>query len=83
MTKGFQFKETAEVPAYDFAASLAQGIRLFDPDALVHIKESTESMMWDISVMFNLNGGNAEYVMIHKLFSNAVASCGGEVVNQK
>tara|TARA_R100000278_G_C5362699_1_gene126010 strand:- start:131 stop:382 length:252 start_codon:yes stop_codon:yes gene_type:complete len=83
MTKGFRFKEAAEVPSYAFAASLAKGMRLFDPDAVVHIKESTESMMWDISVMFNLRGGNNEYLMLRRIFSNAVESCGGEVVNHK
>ena len=65
------------VPLIETAQDLALGIRLFDKDAHVHIKESAEDDFWDIVALFNLDGGKAAFGMLSLLFSNAVEQVGG------
>ena len=78
MSKGFQFQLSAAVPTFEYATTLAEGLRLFDKEAFIHIMESNEGMTWDIVAMFNLKGGQPQFTMVHSLFTNAVTSCGGK-----
>ena len=73
----FQFKLGCAVPSYDNAQALAEGIRLFDEDAFVHIKESQDDDFWEIVALFNLaNGGQLQFGIISMLFSNSVKEIG-------
>jgi hypothetical protein len=40
MTHSFNFKLACEVPKHEYALILAEGIREFDEEADIHIKES-------------------------------------------
>lgn len=80
MPVSFRFRLAASIPSYDLAQSLAEGVRLFDDEAFVHIKESHEDTFWDIHAMFNLSGGDAQYLVLRLLFENAVDECGGREI---
>ena len=58
----FSYRLGCAVPSYDNAQALAEGIRLFDEDAFVHIKESQDDDFWEIIALFNLvNGGKLQF----------------------
>jgi hypothetical protein len=60
------------------AEALAQGVRLFDNEAFVHIKESQEDDFWEIICLFNLKRGSPEqFNVMTVLFNNAVEEVGG------
>ncbi len=62
------------------ATALVHGVRLFDADAFVHIKESRDDDYWDIVAMFNLSGGAGQFAVLQHLFNNAVVSVGGREI---
>lgn len=78
----FHFRLACAVPAYEQAEALATGIRLFDEQAFVHIKEAQEDDFWELVALFNLAGGQGalgriQFSMISSLFVNSVAEVGG------
>ena len=74
----FSYRLGCAVPSYDNAQALADGIRLFDEDAFVHIKESQDEDFWEIIALFNLaNGGKLQFAIIAMLFANSVKEIGG------
>ncbi|MBO92363.1 MAG: hypothetical protein CMM27_10655 [Rhodospirillaceae bacterium] len=74
----FSYRLGCAVPSYDNAQALAEGIRLFDEDAFVHIKESQDDDFWEIIALFNLvNGGKLQFAIISLLFANSVKEIGG------
>jgi hypothetical protein len=73
----YRYRLGCAVPLLETAQDLALGIRLFDKEAHVHIKESAEDDFWDIVALFNLDGGKAAFGMLSLLFTNAVEQVGG------
>jgi hypothetical protein len=60
------------------ADALAKGVRLFDDEAFVHIKEAQEDDFWEIICLFNLKHGSPEqFNVMSVLFTNAVQEVGG------
>ena len=60
------------------ADALAKGVRLFDSEAFVHIKESQEDDFWEIVCLFSLQKGTSEqFAVMTTLFNNAVREVGG------
>ena len=82
MPVSFRYRLAAAIPTYELAQSLAEGIRLFDDEAFVHIKESNDDALWDIHALFNLPGGDAQYTVLRLLFVNAVDECGGREIHR-
>ena len=72
-SRSFRYRLACAVPSYDMAEALAQGVRLFDNEAFVHIKESQEDDFWEIICLFNLKRGSPEqFNVMTVLFNNAV-----------
>ncbi len=60
------------------ADALAKGVRLFDDEAYVHIKEAQADDFWEIVCLFNLNRGSPDqFNVMSVLFTNAVEEAGG------
>jgi hypothetical protein len=60
------------------ADALAKGVRLFDNEAFVHIKEAQDDDFWEIICLFSLQRGTPEqFSVMTTLFNNAVAEVGG------
>jgi hypothetical protein len=60
------------------AGALAAGVRLFDDEAFVHVKEAQDDDFWEVVCMFNLERGNSEqFAVMTLLFNNAVEEVGG------
>jgi len=77
-SRSFRYRLACAVPSYDMAEALAQGVRLFDNEAFVHIKESQEDDFWEIICLFNLKRGSPEqFNVMTVLFNNAVEEVGG------
>jgi hypothetical protein len=75
---GYKFKLGCAVPEYEFAQALADGVRLFDQKAFVHIKESQEDDFWELTALFNLTGqGPIQFAIVGTLFENSVRDVGG------
>lgn len=78
MSDNFKFKLACAVPEYEFAQALAEGVRLFDDEAFVHIKESQDDDFWELNAYFNLyDQGPLQYAIIGTLFENSVKEVGG------
>ena len=78
MSDSFKFKIGCAVPKYEYAAALAEGIRLFDEDAYVHIKESQEDDFYEFIAQFNLDDKTGlEALMIGSIFEKSVIQVGG------
>ena len=76
--RSFRYRLACAVPAYDMADALAKGVRLFDNEAFVHIKESQDDDFWEIVCLFNLSRGSPEqFAVMTTLFTNAVEEVGG------
>lgn len=74
----FKFKLGCAVPKYEYAQALADGIRLFDEDAYVHIKESQEDDFYEFIAQFNLEDKTGlEAFMIGSIFEKSVIQVGG------
>ena len=73
----YRYRLGCAVPEYKMANDLADGVRLFDSDAFIHIKESNEDNYWDLVALFNLNGGMVQYLLVNKLFAPSVTKVGG------
>ena len=66
------------VPEYEFAQALAEGVRVFDDEAFVHIKESQDDDFWELNAYFILlDQGPLQYAIIGTLFENSVREVGG------
>ena len=77
-SRSFRYRLSCAVPAYDMADALAKGVRLFDNQAFVHIKEAQEDDFWEIICLFNLKRGSPEqFNVMTVLFNNAVEEVGG------
>jgi len=77
-SRSFRYRLACAVPAYDMADALAKGVRLFDSEAFVHIKESQEDDFWEIVCLFSLQKGTSEqFAVMTTLFNNAVREVGG------
>ena len=78
MSRSFRYRLAGAVPAYDMADALAKGVRLFDDEAFVHIKEAQDDDFWEIVCLFNLKRGSSEqFAVMTVLFNNAVQEVGG------
>ena len=76
----YRYRLGCAVPEYEMATALVHGVRLFDADAFVHIKDSRDDDYWDIVAMFNLSGGAGQFAVLQHLFNNAVVSVGGREI---
>ena len=77
-SRSFRYRLACAVPSYDMADALAKGVRLFDREAFVHIKEAQEDDFWEIVCLFNLTRGAPEqFNVMSVLFTNAVEEVGG------
>jgi len=78
MSRSFRYRLACAVPAYDMADALARGVRLFDDEAFVHIKEAQDDDFWEIVCLFNMMKGTPEqFAVMTLLFNNAVEEVGG------
>ncbi len=76
----YRYRLGCAVPEYQIATALVSGVRLFDEDAFIHIKESQDDDYWDVVALFNLTGGIGQFHVLQHLFNNAVASAGGREI---
>jgi len=78
MSHAFNFKLGCEVPEYEFAKILADGIKQFDDEAEIHIKESQTDDFWELTAHFFLESKTGlEAYVIGTIFEKSVAQVGG------
>ena len=81
MSNGFNFKLGCEVPKHEYALILAQGIREFDEEAEIHIKESQKDDFWELTANFYLEGNTGlEAYVVGSIFEKSVAQVGGRTL---
>jgi hypothetical protein len=77
-SRSYKYRLACAVPDYTMADALAKGVRLFDNEAFVHIKEAQDDDFWEIICLFSLQRGTPEqFSVMTTLFNNAVAEVGG------
>jgi len=76
----YRYRLGCAVPEYGMATALVLGVRLFDKEAFIHIKESQDDDYWDVVAMFNLTGEANQFAVLQHLFNNAVVSVGGREI---
>ena len=78
MAHSFNFKLACEVPKHEYALILAEGIREFDEEADIHIKESQGDDYWELSANFYLEQKiGIEAYVVANMFEKSVLEVGG------
>lgn len=71
----------AQIPSYEAAVELAKGIRLFDKNAIVAIREGKNcDALWEFRAQFSLDHAAIRYNDLRTLFKNSVESSGGKLL---
>ena len=69
------------MPEYSLAVALGEGIKVFDEEANLSIKESQIDDFWEFTAQFNLEDKTAlEAYMIGAVFEKSVISVGGRKI---
>tara|TARA_B100000902_G_C27217451_1_gene867795 strand:- start:478 stop:729 length:252 start_codon:yes stop_codon:yes gene_type:complete len=77
----FNYRLRCEVPEYTLAVALSEGIKVFDEEASVTIKESQVDDFWEFTAQFNLEDKSAlEAYMIGAVFEKSVIKVGGRKI---
>ena len=77
----FNYRLACEVPEYSLAVALGEGIKVFDEEANLSIKESQIDDFWEFTAQFNLEDKTAlEAYMIGAVFEKSVISVGGRKI---
>ena len=77
----FNYRLACEVPEYSLAVALTEGIKVFDEEASVTIKESQIDDFWELTAHFNLEDKTAlEAYMIGSVFEKSVLQIGGRKI---
>ena len=80
-TNNFNYRLACEVPEYSLAVALGEGIKVFDEEANLSIKESQVDDFWECTAQFNLEDKTAlEAYMIGAVFEKSVISVGGRKI---
>jgi hypothetical protein len=73
-----RFRLSAQVPKYEMASELAKGIRLFDSEASIAIREGRSvNCDWLFDASFDLNNNELRYRDLKVMFKNSVEAVGG------
>jgi hypothetical protein len=77
-----RFRLSARLPKFEMGAELAKGIRLFDGDAKIVIREG-QNVGGDFifNAQFNLEHGKIRYKDLQKMFRNSVERVGGVLLD--
>ena len=79
----FNYRLACEVPEYSLAVGLSEGIKVFDKEASITIKESQVDDFWEFTAQFNLEDKSAlEAYMIGSVFEKSVIKIGGRRIYQ-
>lgn len=71
----------ANVPTYNVASELAKGIRLFDKNAVIKIREGKQAEgHFRFSAEFDLSGHMIRYSDLKLMFKNSVEASGGKLL---
>lgn len=77
-----RFRLSAQLPKFEMGLELAKGIRLFDPDARISIREG-QNVNGDFIffAQFNLENSRIRYKDLQKMFRNSVERVGGVLLD--
>lgn len=71
----------ATVPTYNLAAELAKGIRLFDKNAVIKIREGKQTDgHFRFTAEFEIVDQNIRYSDLKLMFKNSVEASGGKLL---
>ena len=76
-----RFRLSARLPRYEMGLDLAKGIRLFDSEASILIREGQNvNGDWVFIAKFNLDSSRMRYEDLHTMFRNSVEAVGGALL---